>query len=72
MYIYQPENQENILVAKLKVKVGQIQLFTRLPRDKDGASNGNLRRTYEDICQFDDLTALKVYFKKKTFWIFQG
>ena len=54
MYIYQPENQGNILVAKLKVKVGQIQLFTRLPRDKDGASNGNLRRTYEDICQFDN------------------
>ena len=53
MYVYQPENQTNVLVAKLKVKVGQVQLFTRLTKDKD-SSGMNLRRTHEAICQFDE------------------
>ena len=59
MYMYQPENQANVLVAKLNVKVGQVQLFTKQARDKDGPGNGNLRRTFEEICQFDDWTACK-------------
>ena len=54
VFVYQPENQANLLVAKLKVKVGQAQLFTRMARDADGAGNMNLRRTFEEVCQFDD------------------
>ena len=53
MYVYRPENETDILVAKLSIKVGQAQLFMKLAKEK-GANGGLLARTREDKCQFED------------------